>query len=98
MLGDKDVNSVLQLMPRDATYYFCQASVRRSMPSNDLADLAQRHGLHGSTFDTVAAAYISALESANPDDLVFVGGSSYVVADLLCFLEKKHQISTIVAK
>lgn len=98
MVGDKDVNSVLQLMPRDATYYFCQASVRRSMPSNDLADLAQRHGLHGSTFDTVAAAYISALESTNPDDLVFVGGSSYVVADLLCFLEKKHQISTIVAK
>lgn len=98
MVGDKDVNSVLALMPQDATYYFCQASVRRSMPSSELAELAQKHGLHGTTFGTVAEAYDSALKEAKCSDLVFVGGSSYVVADLMGYIEKIRRISTIVAK
>lgn len=98
MVGDKDVNSVLALMPQDATYYFCQASVRRSMPSSELAELAQKHGLHGTTFGTVAEAYDSALKEAKRSDLVFVGGSSYVVADLMGYIEKIRRISTIVAK
>ena len=98
MVSDKDVNHVLALMPQTATYYFCQASVRRSMPSHDIAAMALLHGLHGTVSDTVAEAYQSALADASADDCIFVGGSSYVVADLLCFLEKNSPITTIVAK
>ncbi len=98
MVSDKDVNGVLALMPHDATYYFCQASVRRSMSSIELAELAQKNRLFGKTFSTVDEAFDSALTEADRSDLVFVGGSSYVVADLMCYIEKKRRISTIDAK
>ena len=83
MVSDKDVSTVLSMLPRDAVYYFTKASVRRSLYEYDLMQQAVRFGLHGTVYPTVSEAYHSALDDASPDDLIYVGGSSYVVADLL---------------
>lgn len=87
MVSDKDINNVLALMPTEATYYFTQASVQRAMPAEQFADIAAQHGLKGKIFTSVADAYTAALSSANPDDTIFVGGSTFIVADLLKLLQ-----------
>ncbi len=83
MVSDKDADGVLSLLPTDATYYFTRASVRRARPANELRDLALRHGLTGDCFPDVPAAVHAAMHDASPEDFIFVGGSSFVVADLL---------------
>ena len=88
MVGDKDVRTSLSLMPKEATYYFTQASVKRAMPVEEFAAIGQEMGLQGKTYKTVAEAYRAALHDASADDFVFVGGSSFVVADLLTYLKQ----------
>ena len=88
MVSDKDVNSVLELMPQNAKYYFCQASVKRAMPHHQLKRLAKQHNLQGNSYKTVENAYKKALSQSNPNDCIFVGGSTFVVADFLCYEEK----------
>jgi dihydrofolate synthase/folylpolyglutamate synthase len=88
MVSDKDVNSVLELMPQNAKYYFCQASVKRAMPHQQLKRLAKQHNLQGNSYKTVENAYKKALSQSNPNDCIFVGGSTFVVADFLCYEEK----------
>ena len=83
MVNDKDINGVLALMPKEAIYYFAQASVARALDSESLQALAAQHGLHGTTYPTVIAATQAALDEADGDDFIYVGGSSFVVADLL---------------
>lgn len=83
MVSDKDITSILTMLPKDAIYYFCQASVQRARPAAAIAEEAARHGLHGSVCGSVADACHAALSDAAPTDLIFVGGSSFVVADLL---------------
>lgn len=83
MVNDKDINAVLALMPKHATYYFVQASVARALPSDELAALAAKHDLHGTTYPTVAEATRAALGEADAEDFIYVGGSSFIVADLL---------------
>ncbi len=84
MVDDKDINSVLQLMPKEAHYYFCQASTHRAIPVEKVVALASEHGLVGESFSSVAEAYAKAKADAKAEDFIFIGGSSYVVADLLC--------------
>lgn len=88
MVSDKDINSVLGLMPKNAVYYFCQASVKRAMPHNELKKLAKKHGLIGNSYKTVENAYKKAMKQADAKDVVFVGGSTFVVADFLSYKEK----------
>lgn len=83
MVSDKDVDHVLRLLPSDATYYFTQASTHRAIPVDELVAKASAAGLCGEAFRTVGEAYEAALSQSSPDDFIFVGGSSYVVADLL---------------
>lgn len=83
MVDDKDINAVLSLLPRNAHYYFCQASTHRAIPVEKVAALASEHSLTGDSFPTVAEAYAKAKADAQVSDFLFVGGSSYVVADLL---------------
>ena len=83
MVNDKDISSVLAMMPKDAIYYFTQASVRRAMPSEELAGLASSYNLKGNCYPTVTDALDAARKDASPGDFVFVGGSCFVVADLL---------------
>ena len=83
MVNDKDIRGVLRLMPKDATYYFCQASVARALESNTLQVVAGEFGLQGRAYPTVQAATQAALAEADIEDFIYVGGSSFVVADLL---------------
>jgi len=78
---------VLSMLPVTAVYYFTQASVQRALPSNKMQRLASAHGLKGRPYPTVAQAYTAALADADKDDFIYVGGSSFVVADLLAFLQ-----------
>ena len=87
MVDDKDVAHVLQLlkekMENRVKYYWTQPSTKRAIPVEELSELALKLGLHGSLYHSVKEAYNAALENAEKGDFVFVGGSSYVVADLL---------------
>jgi dihydrofolate synthase/folylpolyglutamate synthase len=83
MVSDKDVHTVLGLLPREAKYYFTQASVKRARPAEELKALAADFGLQGEAWPTVADALAAARADADPEDLIFVGGSSFIVADLL---------------
>lgn len=87
MVGDKPAAEILQYLPGDAKYYFTQPSIPRAMTADNLAEHAFRRGLRGRQYPTVGEAYREALRSANPEDAVFIGGSTFVVADLLGFLE-----------
>lgn len=84
MVDDKDIKAVLELLPKDACYYFCQASTHRAIPVEKVVALASEHGLVGESFPSVAEAYAKAKAYAKAEDFIFIGGSSYVVADLLC--------------
>ena len=83
MVNDKDISGVLSMMPKRATYYFCQASVKRALPHEDIQQKAKAYGLEGNSYPTVAQAYKAALADALAEDFIYVGGSSFVVADLL---------------
>jgi dihydrofolate synthase/folylpolyglutamate synthase len=81
-VNDKDVTKVLALLPREATYYFCQADIPRALPANELASLAAVAGLTGQVYGPVAAAVAAARAAASPEDVVFIGGSTFVVAEV----------------
>lgn len=83
MVNDKDISGVLSLLPKDATYYFTKASVKRALPAEELCKLAAQNGLQGSCYPDVPAAVTAAQEKSHPEDFIFVGGSSFIVADLL---------------
>ncbi len=80
---DKDIKHILELMPRNAQYYFTQASIQRALDAESLMNLGKEAGLNGACYPTVTAAYHQALSNAQENDTVFVGGSTYVVAELL---------------
>lgn len=84
MVDDKDVSSVLELLPKNnTTYYWTQASTKRAIPVEKLCEMAKKHLLNGNTYSSVKEAFEAAKSQAQEADFVFVGGSSYVVADLL---------------
>jgi dihydrofolate synthase/folylpolyglutamate synthase len=83
MVNDKDIRGVLALLPRDADYYFTKASVKRALPESELARLANAAGLQGECYPDVPTAVRAAQEKSLPEDFIFVGGSSFIVADLL---------------
>ena len=83
MVNDKDINSVLKILPKDAVYYFCKASIPRAMDENILAEQARANGLQGDTYQTVAEAYAAARTNAAPDDMIYIGGSTFVVAEVI---------------
>ena len=90
MVSDKDVNTVLTLVPKDAICYFTQASVNRAMPAEELTRRAKAIGMQGATYTDVASAYDTAISNASADDIIYIGGSTFVVADLLAYLNTKH--------
>ena len=83
MVNDKDIDSILGILPKDAEYYFTQASVQRALSAESLAIKAGKVGLKGVVITDVKEAYMKARQKATKDDLIFVGGSTFVVADLL---------------
>ena len=83
MVNDKDISGVLAMLPKEAVYYFTRASVQRALPEDKVKELAEGFGLHGQAYPSVAVAVEAAKADADPDDFIFVGGSSFIVADLL---------------
>ena len=83
MANDKDIDSVLKLMPKNAVYYFTKASVDRALSESNLQEQAIRYNLNGDSYPTVSDAIKAAKENADNDDLIFIGGSSFIVADAL---------------
>ena len=83
MVSDKDVESVLSIMPKNAVYYFTQASIFRAMPVEQFAEKARLYQLYGKSYDTVSEAVKAAINDSSPNDMIFIGGSTFVVADAL---------------
>lgn len=82
MVNDKDISKVLDLLPKDATYIFCQASIPRAMDAHELARRGKEKGLIGQVIPKVTEALEFARKNASPDDLIFIGGSTFVVAEI----------------
>ena len=83
MVNDKDISGVLALLPKEAIYYFTQASVNRALPAKQLLHLATEAGLKGKAYVSVKNAVRAAMKKSLPEDFIFVGGSNFIVADLL---------------
>jgi len=80
---EKDVNSVLELFPKEATYYFCSPAIARGLNVDTLKEIATAKGLQGDAYSSVAEALNAAKAQALPTDFIFVGGSTFVVAEVL---------------
>ncbi|MFD2537135.1 bifunctional folylpolyglutamate synthase/dihydrofolate synthase [Sphingobacterium chuzhouense] len=82
-MRDKDLSHMLPQLPKDAVYYFCSPDMPRALPANELKIKAERYGLAGDAYPSVNNALASAKEAYQESDLIFVGGSNFVVADVL---------------
>lgn len=82
-VNDKDVSHILEMMPRDAEYFFTQASIPRALPADAVKAEGALHGLRGEAYGDVATAVEAAKKSASADDTIFVGGSTFVVGEFL---------------
>lgn len=87
-VADKDVDHILPLFPRDASYYLTQAQIPRAMPVAELVRKAAACGVSGKMYGTVPEAWHAALAAAGTDDLIYVGGSTFIVADLLAHIQE----------
>ena len=83
MVDDKDVTTVMKMLPKDAIYYWTQATTKRAIKVEKIAELGTSLGLNGNVYPSVNKAFKAAQADAVEDDFIFVGGSSYIVADFL---------------
>lgn len=83
VVNDKDIDGILQLLPKEAEYYFCKADIPRGLSADILAEKAINCGLQGKVYESVHQAYSTALDNAQEGDLVFVGGSNFTVAEVV---------------
>lgn len=83
MASDKDIERVMSTLPHEACYYWTKASVKRATSEQTIANIATKYNLHGKTYSNVAEAYEAAVNNASTNDYIYVGGSSFIVADLL---------------
>lgn len=82
-VADKAIDKILKLLPKDARYYITNASIPRALPKEKLAELFSKEGLTGECYDNVKEAYEKACATLNEKDVLFIGGSTFIVADLL---------------
>jgi dihydrofolate synthase/folylpolyglutamate synthase len=82
-VNDKDLSKVLPLFPQNAAYYFCKPNIIRGLNEKELANIAITHGLKGLVYTSVSAALEAAKSAANATDIVYVGGSTFVVAEVI---------------
>jgi dihydrofolate synthase/folylpolyglutamate synthase len=82
MVKDKDISKVLSLLPKEAHYYFCQADIPRAMDASMLSEKAKEFDLSGQVISKVSEAIATAKRIAKPDDFIFIGGSTFVVAEI----------------
>ncbi|NQX98222.1 MAG: bifunctional folylpolyglutamate synthase/dihydrofolate synthase [Flavobacteriales bacterium] len=82
-VNDKSIDKVLDLFPKDAEYYFCEAKIPRALAVNELFELGKQKGLKGKQYTSVENALSTAKKNALANDLIFVGGSTFVVAEVI---------------
>ncbi len=82
-VNDKDLSSILSLLPKTATYYFCKPNIARGMAAETLQQQAQAEGLEGKVYSSVVEALEAAKTAATKSDLIYVGGSTFVVAEII---------------
>ena len=83
MVNDKDIDKVLSLLPKNGIYYFTQASIERALSARKMAEKASKYQLEGSSYATVSQAVKTALNDADPNDMIFIGGSTFVVGEAI---------------
>lgn len=83
MVNDKDITHVLELLPKQAKYYFTQANIARALSATELQKLATNYNISGNAFPTVEKAVRAAQFNATIDDIIFIGGSNFVVGEAL---------------
>ena len=80
---DKNIEKILALLPKNAIYYFCEANIPRALTKETVLTLSKQHNLKGQHYSSVKAALSIAQKNAKKNDLIFVGGSTFVVAEVL---------------
>lgn len=90
--NDKDVSEILDLLPQDANYYFINAQINRALPAKELKAKAEAFQLNGKVYSSIWEAYEEALEVGSSDDLIFIGGSNFVVGEFLENYNKKSAL------
>ncbi|WP_425077434.1 bifunctional folylpolyglutamate synthase/dihydrofolate synthase [Psychroserpens sp. S379A] len=83
IVNDKDLDAILPLLPKYATYYFCKPDIPRGMDAKQLQNEFLKNGFKGRCYNSVNEAFNSAFQSASPEDLIYVGGSTFVVAEII---------------
>jgi len=83
VVNDKDLKEILPMFPKSATYYFCKPDIPRGLEAKILQQQSIQFGLKGKVYNSVQEAYKNALKTANKEDLIFIGGSTFVVAEVL---------------
>jgi dihydrofolate synthase/folylpolyglutamate synthase len=83
VVEDKNLSEILEILPFDAIYYFCKANIPRGMDAGKLAVAAAAAGFKGKAYSSVSDAFYAAKLNADPNDMVFVGGSTFVVAEVV---------------
>lgn len=82
-VADKAIDKIVKILPKEAQYYVTNAQIPRALPAQDLLDIFKANGLNGSKFDNVGEAYRNAQKEASDSDIIFIGGSTFIVADFL---------------
>jgi len=83
MVNDKNINSIIELLPKEANYYFCKANIPRGLDAVQLKETASQKNLNGMSYKSVHEAFQEAKKQSNSNDLIFIGGSTFVVAEVL---------------
>jgi len=83
VVNDKDLESIIDLLPKNATYYFCKPDISRGLDAEELRAFFSKHNLIGKSYKSVDEAYKVAKEKAEIDDFIFIGGSTFVVAEII---------------
>ena len=83
MVNDKDLEEILPLFPKNAIYYFCKPNIPRGLDTLTLEQKATEFGLKGKAYNSVSEAYKTAIETAEKTDFIYIGGSTFVVAEIL---------------
>lgn len=83
MVKDKDISAILQILPKKAVYYFTNSCISRALPANELANMAEGYQLTGKTYSTIPNAIQTVLHESEPDDLIIVFGSNFVVGEAI---------------
>ena len=83
VVSDKDLDSILPLFPKNAKYYFCKPNIDRGLDATILKQKASDFGLEGLVFDSVSMAYSEAKKTARANDFIYIGGSTFVVAEIV---------------